>query len=613
MTDLFESNLWGKVDYLHERYQREHTHISNFLDMLTKFQIACLEFSKTISSILNKNYILSESNTSTIYQSMEKFYKTLLMHSEAFKETSESLKINSIPVLKSLSETFQKEKEMYNNYVKARTIYFNNKTTLNKLKKEFIQKATECETKIYEAKKASMYPTLPPEQVAKLEHLGSEYLTNTAIYEDRYIQQLNETNKTRETEINLQKKIQNYYYNIDIDINGKEKMMTGFFISCLKRMYNVINDEIFDLNEKYKNINFEKDIKEFIKINKVNTKPDEQIRFTPYKAAPEISDESILNANVTKSKENKNLEVSLEVILIFQKILKYVRTDLNMDKERKKSKLRNISYKLFWPAEDTHLEPNEKKELYNLFKEKNFMTYFLMILSRQRTKGYKKSKKVMEDLTEIFNIILEKAEKEKNLDESINCIILSQTYFCEEKGNNGEIKKVYILDGIRNNKWLSSFEFWEEIINYMIEKEIKKNEDINKDKDKSEVEKKNNNNNIAFSQIFSYTNNMTEFNINKNEINSFIEKICKKYELDSDMINSIINNINKKIEEKEALLIKDPPKEELKNIEEIKEDKVLKEKDEKNNINTENNENNIDGNLKKSEDIKDEEIKEENK
>ena len=106
---------------------------------------------------------------------------------------------------------------------------------------------------------------------------------------------------------------------------------------------------------------------------------------------------------------------------------------------------------------------------------------------------------------------------------------------------------------------------------------------------------------------------MTEFNINKNEINSFIEKICKKYELDSDMINSIINNINKKIEEKEALLIKDPPKEELKNIEEIKEDKELKEKDEKNNINTENNENNIDDNLKKSEDIKDEEIKEENK
>ena len=40
--------------------------------------------------------------------------------------------------------------------------------------------------------------------------------------------------------------------------------------------------------------------------------------------------------------------------------------------------------------------------------------------------------------------------------------------------------KNYILDGIRDNKWLSSFEFWEGVINKMIEREIKKNEEINK-------------------------------------------------------------------------------------------------------------------------------------
>ena len=54
MTDLYETNLWGKIDYLHERYQREHTHISNFLDMITRFQNACSDFSKSISSILTK-------------------------------------------------------------------------------------------------------------------------------------------------------------------------------------------------------------------------------------------------------------------------------------------------------------------------------------------------------------------------------------------------------------------------------------------------------------------------------------------------------------------------------------------------------------------------------
>ena len=586
MTDLYETNLWGKIDYLHERYLREHTHISNFLDMITRFQNACSDFSKSITSILNKNYILSESNTSTIYQSMENFYKTLLIHAESFKETFESIKINSVSVIKSISDSFQKEKEMYNSYSKCRTIYINGRNNLTKIKKEFAQKARDCENKVYEAKKASMFPTLPNEQIGKLEQLASEALANAAIYEDKYIQILNETNKARENEINLQKKLQNYYHNVDIDYYGKEKMMTGFFISCLKRMYNVINDGIIDLNEAYKSINIEKDINEFIRINKVATKPDDVLRFIPYKPAIEISDESILNANIKpdKNKDSKNLEVSLEVILIFKKFFKFIRTDLDLEKERKKSKLRNLALKIFWPGENNSLEQKEKKELFSLFNEKNFTSYFLTILSRQRIKGFKRSEKLMNDLTEIFIKILEIAEKEKNYDVSINCVILSQTFFCEKKGKNGEIIKKYILDGIRDNKWLSSFDFWEGVINHMIEREIQKNEEINKDKNESE--KKNNNKNISFSQIFSYSNNMTEFNINKKEILSFIEKLCKKYELETDMINSIINNINKKLEEKYVELPEDK-KEEIKEIKEKNESLNNEIKENKDDLNKE--------------------------
>ena len=591
MADLYETNLWGKIDNLHERYQREHTHISNFLDMISKYQLACADFSKSISSILSKNYILSESNTSSIYKSMENFYKTLLIHSESFKETSESIKINTLPVIKSISDSFQKEKEIYNTYIKSRTAYINKQNDLKKIKKEFAQKARDCESKVYDAKKASMYKDLPPEQITKLEQQASESLANTASCEDKYIQILNEANKAREIEIDLQKKLQSYYHNIDIDYYEKEKMMIGFFISCLKRMYNVINNEIIDLNEKYKNINVEKDINEFIKINKVNTKPDEIIKFTPYKPATEISNDSIFNANFNnKDKDNKNLEVSLEVILLFKKFFKFIRTDLDMEKERKKSKLRVLAYKIFWPGENTFLEPKEKNSLYNLFKETIFISYFLAILSRQRIKGFKKNEKLLDDLIEIFKKMLEIAEREKNFDISINCVILSQTYFCEKKGKNGEIFKKYILDGIRNNKWLSSYEFWEGVINSMIEKEIQKNEEINKDKDinkdekEKEKEKKMNNNNIAFSQIFSHSNNMIEFDVKKEGIYEFIDNLCKKYELDQEMINSITNNINKKLEEKEGIVIGDKKEEKKENEEkdkiidtkEIKEEKIDK-------------------------------------
>ena len=596
MTDLYETNLWGKIDYLHERYQREHNHISNFLDMISKFQIACADFSKAILSILNKNYILSESNTSTIYQSMENFYKTLLIHSESFKETSESIKINTLPLMKSISDSFQKEKELYNTYIKSRTAYINSKNNLKRIQKEFASKARECESKVYDAKRASLYKDLLPEQIAKLEQQASESLANTALCEDKYIQILNETNKARESEINLQKKLQSYYYNIDIDYYGKEKMMTGFFISCLKRTYNAINNEIIDLNEKYKNINIEKDINEFIKINKVNTKPDDIIKFIPYKPATEISDESILNANfIKKNKESKSLEVSLEVILLFQKFFKFIRTDLDMEKERKKSKLRILSYKIFWPVENTFLEPKEKNALFNLFKESIFISYFLTILSRQRTKGFKKNEKLLDDLIEIFNKILEIAEKEKNYDIAINCVILSQTYFCEKKGKNGEMEKKFILDGIRDNKWLSSFEFWEGVINLMIEREIQKNDEINKDnKDEKEKEKekKINNNNIAFSQILSHANNMIEFNINKEGIYSFINKLCEKYELNQEMINSITTNINKKFEEKDGAIIEEKKDEKIENIdkEKIFEKEDMKEENEKVNLKNEDNE-----------------------
>jgi hypothetical protein len=553
MADLYELNLWNKVDYLHERYQREYTHITNFLDMLTRFQTSCSDFSKSISAIIGKNYILSESSSSTIYQAMENFYKLLFKYEESFKETAESIRINSIPVIKSISDSYQKERDMYNIYNKHRTTLLTNKVNLKKIQKEFAQKARECESRVYDAKKASMYPTELPEIISKIEKMASESLANTAIIEDKYIQTLNETNKSRETEINTQKQMLSFYHNVDIDYYEKEKMMTGFFISCLRRMHNVINDEITDFNGKYKNINIEKDINEFVRINKVDDKPDDIIKFVPFKPVTEISDESILNADVTnKSKDGRILEVSLEVILVFKKFFKFIRTDLDMEKERKKSKLRMISYKLFWPGDNVYLEEDEKKELYSLFKEKNFTTFFLQILSRQRIKGYKKNKKVLEDLIEIFKYILDKAEKEKNLDEGINCVILSQTYFCEEKGNKGEIVKKYILDGIRDNKWLSSYEFWENVINHMIQKEIKKNEEINKNK--NDIDKKINNNNIFFSQIFSYTNNMVEFNINKEGVQPFVENICKKYELDNDMVNAIEMNINKKFEEKEVLL-----------------------------------------------------------
>jgi len=612
MTDLYVQNLWNKVEYLHERYQKQHSHIMNFFEMIAKFRQACLTFSDSIQDILDNNYILAESKNSTMYEAMERFQRLLFKYKDSFKEVVGSIKINSKPIIDSLQDTVQKEKDLYNSYAKHHASYLSSKASLQKIYKEFYQKSKDCENKVYEAKKAKMYPKDLPEQINKMEQTASELLANTAIIEDKYIDIMNETNKLRETENLNQKKILTFYYNMDTNFYEKQKLMLGFFISCLQRKENILDISIGDLSIKYKNLNIEKDINDFVAKNKTSDKPDDVIKFQPYKVASEISDESILNADVTdKSKDNKILEVSYEVILLFKKFFKSCRTDLDMEKERKKSKLRLLTYKLFFPGDNVYLEDNEKRELYSLFRENNFRTYFLLILSRQRTKGYKKNPKLLKDFIEIFKYILDKAEKENNLDEAINCVILSQTYYCEQIGKNGEMTKKYILDDIRDNKWLSSFEFWEGIIDLMIKKEIEKNERINKNK--NEIDKKNNNNNIYFSQIFSYTNNMIEFNINKNEILDFVEKVCKKYELEFDLVNAIQMNVITKIEEKYGITLKYEPKEQQEIVNENNEIKDEQNKKEEEKKEEEKKEEGKKEEEKKEEEKKEEEKKEEEK
>ena len=334
MSIIYEQHLWNKIDFLHERYHKEHTQMSHFLEIISKFQLACLEFSKSLKTVLNKKLKLADSEESTLYKSMESFTKCLLTHSQLFNETNESIKSNLIdPITKVINDSFQKEKEMYNSYCKIRTIYTNSKSSLQKIHKEFESRAKECETLVYNAKKTKMYSLANQEQITKLEAKATESIANTALCEDKYINILNEANKARENETSYQKKLQNYYQSIDNDFYLKIKMMTGFFITSLKKMYTGITIDIDSLADKFNRINAEKDINDFIEKSKTDAKPDKPICFKPYRPAAE----SINNKKVTsKRRDSVDLNVSLEVIKTFQKIFKYIRTDLNMDEESKK-------------------------------------------------------------------------------------------------------------------------------------------------------------------------------------------------------------------------------------------------------------------------------------
>lgn len=408
----YEQNLWGKVDLLHEKYHREHTYMIHFIEMITKFQLACLDFSKNLKSVLNKKFTLADSQDSTVYKSMESFKQCLSTHSNVFNEANESFKSILIdPITKSINESFSKEKELYLQYSKTRSIYNNSKNSLQKINNEFQNKAKDCEKLVYNAKKSKMYSLASHEQILKLEAKATESIASTALLEDKYINILKDANKARENEINSQKTIHNFYQNITNDYYSKIKMMTGFFITGLKKMYTGIFMEIDSLGDKLNRIKIEKDINDFVEKNKTDAKPDKTIFFIPYKPAADSIDYSKISS---KRKDSVDLDVSLEVIKTFQKIFKHIRTDLNMDEERKKNRLRLLSNQLFKIENNSNFTKKEKDELFAYLKEPNWRNYFIKFLSKLEAKGLKDDETIFNNLKEVFSHISELSENEKD-------------------------------------------------------------------------------------------------------------------------------------------------------------------------------------------------------
>ena len=54
MEEKYEEQLWGKIDFLHEKSKQEHNCLNMFLEVITKFNVIISDFSKSIDNIKYK-------------------------------------------------------------------------------------------------------------------------------------------------------------------------------------------------------------------------------------------------------------------------------------------------------------------------------------------------------------------------------------------------------------------------------------------------------------------------------------------------------------------------------------------------------------------------------
>ena len=225
--------------------------------------------------------------------------------------------------------------------------------------------------------------------------------------------------------------------------------------------------------------------------------------------------------------EDKNISIEIEeekvkCMLLIEKIL-----NIENPKTTKKSK--------------DLVSDDDINELNNLIDKHHNRVVFLQKLSEFRNVGkFEIGKNTFEILSKLFNTLINTIERDVDYHSAKNAIILSQTYYMKDEKNND---KIYLQKNIQNKEIFRSKKFWEEFLDFSINKEIVqcvsndvKNGNILKENRKEAEDKMSN---IAFAQIVPYTDNMREFGLDKETIKELVFPKMEKYKMNKELIQQV--------------------------------------------------------------------------
>ena len=244
-----------------------------------------------------------------------------------------------------------------------------------------------------------------------------------------------------------------------------------------------------------------------------------------------IKDENILSTFKTMKQnfelvEDNKMDLSIEE----EKMKVQQLTDKVLSLENKKSNKNNNP-----PTKE------DVDKLNSLLDIHHNRVVFLQKLSEYRNKGkFEIKQQTFDILSRLFNTIINIIERDNDFHSVKNAIILSQTYYIKTDDKDG---KRYLQKDIQDNKIFKSKKFWEEFLDYNINKEIATclrfdytSGNVMKENKKESDDKISN---IAFSQILPYTDNMIEFGLDKKIIREVVFPKMTIYKMSDELINSI--------------------------------------------------------------------------
>ena len=183
-------------------------------------------------------------------------------------------------------------------------------------------------------------------------------------------------------------------------------------------------------------------------------------------------------------------------------------------------------------------EPNDEDFNYicKLMKKKEYRDYLLTKLNNYRAEGsLEMPENVYNYFVQIFLEIMKYLVKEKEKDsvKELNIdytatryiFILSQTFYYKK-----DKEKIYLQNGIKNQKIFQSDEFWIKLLEYNIKQEM----DKLASKSQKKFDEKEKGKEICIMQILPYLSGFDGFGVSKEAMDKIINFFIKKYELNEE-------------------------------------------------------------------------------
>ena len=574
---VFEKCFWNKYQVLHKRYKRKCEYFENAIDIFSRILSSLKDYQKVINLCISKNYILFPEQDFTQANALNIIKKGLEVEFSQLSLNLDLLKKLLVDQFKKhKDEARASEKDAHTQLMKVFTKFNDSKVLMEKNKAKYHQSLKYAESSLRTSKNMKIKNVNNSQEnllaIKKLEDKSQDLLIEAKKNLDKYSATVREANKNREETIDKQVKILKLYNSFEILDGELIKTIVTDIYTRLKEENEAKKKFIDEMGEIVKQIDIQKDIEKLLKNSGPEEKPEDLISLVQYE--PQIDFE--------KASNPEEYKINHEIITTMKNVIPDLMPNFDMEKERKKQEMRELSKKIF--VTNVPFTDEEKKKLMDYLEQKWSQTYFLIYLSKQRTNGrFNRTEKLVKDLADILTLILQSSEKQKDYEAARNCMILSQTYFYEDKDKDGNPKKVYLLEFILEYKWLRTPEFWRGLIETMIDLEIKKYEETNPGEaslfDQTNEKSKERLSNIAFSQLLPYSNNMREFFMDDRIVVKIIDEFVEKYHIEKEWADSIYGVVNPKPEEVEKIRqeYKNNPnlENELMTLEEVKKQRGL--------------------------------------